>query len=339
MRGPVTIPFSMRLQRVSHRRTPHGFTLVELLVVIAIIATLIGLLLPAVQSARESARRTKCSGNLRQLGLAIHNHESAKRRFPPGAQGRDPLTGEYPTSIAKPRHPFVAHILPYIEEGGIYSIYELNQGFNMPANRPAASQKLSFRQCPSDEAQQPWTPQVGDYKGNYGVNWGRWNYIDQGGPASNPAPLNVTHQRGKSPFYMEYGAKMGQITDGTSKTLAMMEMLQPPQNHSSQTTDRRGRVWNDDSGCYQISTRLTPNSRSPDYGSCIDDPAKGWPCTRDATASNATQWFMASRSGHPGGVHAVFCDGSVSLVVDSIDLAVWAAASGQGDGEAVTGVN
>jgi prepilin-type N-terminal cleavage/methylation domain-containing protein/prepilin-type processing-associated H-X9-DG protein len=315
-----------------------GFTLVELLVVIAIIATLIGLLLPAVQSAREAARRMKCAGNLKQLGLAIHNHESARRRFPPGSQGRVPLTGEYPASGGKPRQPFIPHILPYIEEAGIYSQYDLTQNFNAAVNARAVAQQLGFMQCPSDLPQGPWAP-VGDFKGNYGLNWGRWNFIDQGGPASNPAPLNITHDRGQAPFYVDYGATIGRISDGTSKTLAMMEMLQTPRDHSGQTVDRRARVWNDDTGCYQISTRLTPNSRSPDYGQCIDDATSGWPCTRDTSSANAPQWFMGSRSRHPGGVHAVFCDGSVSYVNDSIDLAAWAAASGQADGELAAGAN
>lgn len=317
-------------------RRSHGFTLVELLVVIAIIATLIGLLLPAVQSAREAARRIKCAGSLKQLGLAILNHESARRRFPPGSQGRDPLTREY-TSTAR-RQPFISHLLPYIEEAGIYSQYDLTQSFNTPVNRPAVSQPLGFMQCPSDTIQGPFAP-VGDFKGNYGLNWGRWNFIDQGGPASNPPPLNVTHDRGQAPFYLDYGAKIGEISDGTSKTLAMLEMLQTPRDHAGQTIDRRGRIWNDDSLCYQVSTRLTPNSRSPDYGQCIDDANSGWPCTRDTSPGNALQWFMGSRSRHPGGVHAVFCDGSVSNVNDSIDLAVWAAASGQADGELAAGVN
>jgi prepilin-type N-terminal cleavage/methylation domain-containing protein/prepilin-type processing-associated H-X9-DG protein len=309
----------------------EGFTLVELLVVIAIIGILVGLLLPAVQAAREAARRMQCTNNLKQLGLSIHNHESSFKKFPIGTQGRELPTGNYGSKL---RIAFIPFILPYIEQGNIYALYDLKANFNAAVNAQARSQKLPFMQCPSDQENQPWTPTL-DYKGNYGLNWGRWNFIDQGGPATNPAPLNVTHTRGKSPFYIEFGAKFGEINDGTSNTLCMLEMLQPPRDHSGQTTDRRGRIWNDDSATYQISMRIGPNSASPDFGQCINAPGQGWPCTR--STANAVEYFMGARSRHTGGVNAVLCDGSVQFISNSIDLVVWASMSGMADGAVVTG--
>lgn len=314
-----------------------GFTLVELLVVIAIIGILVGLLLPAVQAAREAARRLQCSNNLKQLGLSILNHESTFKRFPTGSIGRVLPSGEYPTAAPiPPRTPFIPHVLPFIEQGNIHSLYNFKVTFNHADNTIARSQKLPFMQCPSDQENEPWPPTM-DLKGNYGVNWGRWSFIDQGGPATNPAPLNVTHAVGKSPFYIDFGAKMGDISDGTSNTLCMMEMLQTPRDHSGQTIDRRGRIWNDDSGCYQISCRIPPNSRSPDFGQCIDDPLRGWPCTRNTTQT--TEFFMGSRSRHSGGVNVVLCDGSVQFISNSIDLSTWASMSGMADGAIVTGAN
>ncbi len=328
------VRFSSGLLFVKRRRLV-GFTLVELLVVIAIIGVLVGLLLPAVQAAREAARRMQCTNNLKQLGLAIHNHESSYKRFPVGTQGRALPSGNYPSTNAKPRTPFIPHVLPFIEQGNTHSIYDQKVDFNAAVNERARSQKLPFMQCPSDQTNEPWTPTL-DFKGNYGVNWGRWNFIDQGGPATNPAPLNVTHSGGKAPFYIDFGAKFGDISDGTSNTLCMMEMLQPPRDHSGQLTDRRGRIWNDDTACYQISTRIGPNSKSPDFGQCINAPAQGWPCTRDTTAT--TQFFMGSRSRHTGGVNVVLCDGSVQFISQTIDLTTWASMSGMSDGAVVANV-
>jgi prepilin-type N-terminal cleavage/methylation domain-containing protein/prepilin-type processing-associated H-X9-DG protein len=311
----------------------RGFTLVELLVVIAIIGILVALLLPAVQAAREAARRMQCTNNLKQIGLSIHNHESAKKQFPIGSQGRDLPGGAYGTKI---RTPFIPHILPYIEQGNIASQYDLKSNFNAAINDIPRSQWLPFMKCPSDQTQDQWTPTL-DFKGNYGNNWGRWNFIDQGGPAANPAPLNVTHQVGKAPFYIDFGARFGDIVDGTTNTLCMMEMLQPPRDHDGQLTDRRGRIWNDDTACYQISTRIGPNSQSPDFGQCIHNLQKGWPCTRDTVGANAPQWFMGSRSRHAGGVNVVMCDGSIQFASNTIDLTVWASLSGMSDGAAIAG--
>ena len=270
----------------------------------------------------------------KQLGLAVHNHESAFKKFPVGTTGRSLPSGNF---SGKPRTAFIPHVLPYIEQGNIASKYDLTLNFQHANNTPAISQKLPFMQCPSDQTNVQWTGSL-DYKGNYGVNWGRWSFIDQGGPATNPAPLNVTQAGGKSPFYMDYGAKMGDITDGTSNTLMMMEMLQPPHDHDNDVTDRRGRIWNDDTGAYQISARMQPNSPSPDFGFCIHNLQKNWPCIRDAVAANTVNHYIGSRSRHTGGVNVVLCDGSVQFISNSIDLTAWASMSGMSDGAVVSGV-
>jgi len=314
------------MTRSAQRRS--GFTLIELLVVIAIIAVLIGLLLPAVQKVREAAARAKCSNNLKQLALAMHNYHNTSGRFPIGAQGIacPGLTG------SPLRTPFMPFLLPYFEQDNVYRLYDFTQSFNAAANTNAIGIKLTIFQCPSDEDRPKFTGSGGamDYKGNYGLNWGRWNYCDQGGPSTNPPPLNVGTD-GRAPFYERYGAKMEDIADGTSNTLMWLEMLQGI--GETAPLDRRGRLWNNDSCGYTVSTRFPPNSPNPDYTLCNNNPEVGLPCILGA--GDATNYYMGSRSRHTGGVNVALCDGSVRFVANAIDLATWTALSSLAGGEAV----
>jgi prepilin-type processing-associated H-X9-DG protein len=128
-----------------------------------------------------------------------------------------------------------------------------------------------------------------------------------------------------APFHVQYGANLKQITDGTSKTLAMLEMVQIPQISAC---DRRGRIWNDDFGCYQITARYTPNSGSNDASNCQDRP--DYHCTDSSDAKEAR---LMSRSRHPGGVNVVMCDASVHFISDSVNLLAWQASSTMAGGE------
>jgi len=296
------------------RRLPHGFTLVELLVVIAIIGILIALLLPAVQAAREAARRMQCANNLKQLGLALHNYHSALRAFPPGAIGVDPDTGSYTGN--RIRTPFCVFLLPYLEATNQYNLYDFSRAwYSQPK---AVGMYIAVWHCPSDQSRRQWSASddFDEHKGNYGLNWGQDTYMNQVEPA---------------PFWLDYGARIADVLDGTSNTLAMMEMLQAP-SEDGQDVDRRGRIWNEDSSCYQVSTRVTPNSSAPDNGRCVDRPEKGLPCVSSGSGPKEDH-TMASRSRHPGGVQGVMCDGSVHFIPESIDLEIWRALSSQDGGE------
>ena len=312
----------------------RGFTLIELLVVIAIIAVLIALLLPAVQAAREAARRAQCVNNLKQLGLGLHMYHDINNRFPMGAQGRNPnsATAAYPNPSY--RHPFVVSLMPYYEQTALYNAYNFQAVlFQNVVNNTARLTPINVYLCPSDSPQvfrqAGANPPPLDVKGNYGVNWGISSFLTQGPIGSSPGAR-------VAPFFLSYGASIAEITDGTTNTLAMMELIQtespktPPGGVS--TLDRRARIWNDDSACYQISTRLGPNSQAPDYGRCVHTPLKA-PCI-DAT--DTANHYIGSRSRHPGGINALLCDGSVRFFKDSINLASWQALSTKGSGEIIS---
>jgi prepilin-type N-terminal cleavage/methylation domain-containing protein/prepilin-type processing-associated H-X9-DG protein len=314
-----------------------GFTLVELLVVIAIIGVLVALLLPAIQAARESARRTQCTNKMRQLGIALQNYHDTYKRFPIGGQGNNLDNASLTHTGGPVRIAFAVFLFPFIEEGTLYQRYDFtNSTLNQAtvANSPFAVSQPCYT-CPSDEPQQCTLCDQGnslDFKGNYGVNWGPWTFdcqfVDpttQTRAAKCTTDSRIAARLHNAPFHIQYGAKMSQITDGTSKTFAMLEMVQIPQISAC---DRRGRIWNDDFGCYQISARYTPNSGSSDSSACEDRP--DYHCS---DSSNAQEARLMARSRHPGGVNVVMCDASVHFISDSISLLAWQASSTMAGGE------
>jgi prepilin-type processing-associated H-X9-DG protein len=280
--------------------------------------------LPAVQSAREAGRRAKCQNNLKQLSLAMLNYESTHKRFPIGAVGVHPVTGVFDYDIQnKPCTSFFNYLFPYIEETAIDDIY--NYSITVQA-QPNNVQELLRRyypvfHCPSDESQriaQGSSLQYSGFKGSYGVNWGQNTYMIQGKP---------------SPFFIEFGAKVKHITDGTSKTMAFMEMWQVPSLDPDETqVDRRSRLWNCEAGCYQITTKYGPNDRAPDNSRCTN--TFQFPCINSANGPNARfEQYIVSRSRHPGGVYVAMCDGSIHFYENEIDINLWRNLSSMSGGE------
>ncbi len=324
------------------RRTgeDRGFTLVELLVVIAIIGVLIALLLPAVQAAREAARRSQCTNNIRQLGIALQNYHSAKNEFPPGSYGdrtlNDPTqrrTSSIPgTPGFLPATPHHVYLLPFLEESARFAAYDRDLDWD---RQPRAvleqiTTALPTYQCPSDLGQTMDATQggpanssnLGDHKGSYGVNWGQWEFIDQFdqtvlGEATNQV---IAEDHYRAPFGASWGAKIGQIVDGTTNTFAMFEMLQTPSEENR--VDRRARIWNHLAGTYQITTQFLPNSDEieSDQSICESRPDQRIPCKRTTTDNIM---HLTARSRHPGGIHAAMCDGSAQFITDDIDLLLY----------------
>lgn len=303
----------------SHSKS-HAFTLVELLVVIAIIGILIGMLLPAVQQVREAARRINCANNMRQLALAGHNYESANMRFPDGSVGQDPATGLFDAS--RVRIPYIAFILPFFEEGARFSLYDFEVSWSQQSEDFQGL--IQTFQCPSDTSEvfENTGDQRGlEYKGNYGVNWGATDWTNQG---------YVEGDGINAPFYLEYGASFGEITDGSTNTLMMLEMLQAPSPQGS--VDRRGRLWNNDAGCYEISATFEPNSTAGDFTRLLPREDIGLPGTN---TTNTRRMYIISRSRHVGGVNAALCDGSVQFVNDNVSLDTWKELSTINGGEVI----
>jgi prepilin-type N-terminal cleavage/methylation domain-containing protein len=300
-----------------------GFTLVELLVVIAIIGILIALLLPAVQAAREAARRSQCTNNLKQWGLGALNYESAVRSLPFGVQYAD---AAHPASR---RQPFAPALWPFMEQQPLASKYDFNQPFHEAPNIQLLRNAIPFYSCPSDRGGAMWNPpsEKGLYvrcRGNYVTNWGNTTF-DQRNNSAEDRFLGA-------PFAANKIFRIADITDGLSNTLLMSETVVA----NDDLFDFRGDILNDDGVAGQFMTVNTPNSRSVDRTPCdaTNGPA---PCLyMDGFHSGEGGGYSAARSKHPGGVNSLKGDGSVTFFSDSIDLAVWRALGSTRGGESKT---
>ena len=340
-------------------RRSLGFTLIELLVVIAIIGVLIALLLPAVQQAREAARRASCNNNVRQLGLALHNYSDATGCFPLGRVTANPgsniLSGNSDTS-------WLCLLLPYLEQdvtSGAFNFENgavgrivmappyLAEGFN--ANFTVFTRWVNVLVCPSDMAR-PFQVSTGYLGGvlspmklsrsNYAAAWGNTNWgQDVSNLTGSNLGLQVIYRRST---FGHRVVRMKDVVDGLSKTVAFGEVIQ------GDTNDLRGMAWTPLPGGGMFMTRYTPNGTNDAFigtggATALSGPAgatgDGMPnvtglfCTNQPPAlpcystNSDRRSFGGARSRHPGGVQVVLGDGSATFVSDTIDHIAWIAAS------------
>jgi prepilin-type N-terminal cleavage/methylation domain-containing protein len=292
----------------------RGFTLVELLVVIAVIGTLVALLLPAIQAAREAARRADCQNHLKQLALGMQNHVAARQSLPPGMHKHlDHSPGIWHDASVN-QATWHWRLGPYIEEQAWADKIDYNKSWSDPANDAARRNYLPLFTCPSSGQQFSWQQSSlwARWYGNYTVNWGNTN---QGQETIS----GVTF--GGSPFTWQFGVRLRDISDGTSKTLLMVECLPP----LTSPTGWHGPIGDTTVGHFPgVTTYRTPNTSVPDevWGNTFPEwAANGLP--RPVQINTFGAQICTARGKHPAGVMAARCDGSVSFVADEIDANVW----------------
>jgi len=270
----------------------HGFTLVELLVVIAIIGTLVGLLLPAVQRARESGRRMACSNNVKQMGVGVTSYEGARRFFPPG---NDNFT---PDKVSQPRrqHAWSSFILPYIEQASLAAKIDYKKVWNAPGGNDVASDVvLPLYVCPSGITRFPGKQDYGGITG-YADSYSepRRNFSERG------IFLNTSYIDSSGPGDPEEKyrppVRGAMVTDGLSKTVLVAEAV-----------DR-----SHDGGWSTPATEAMEDAR--------------WACGTNIVCQNSRVINdpneQSFRSLHPGGVNCLFGDGHVAFLQESVDAEV-----------------
>jgi prepilin-type N-terminal cleavage/methylation domain-containing protein/prepilin-type processing-associated H-X9-DG protein len=307
----------------------RAFTLIELLVVMALIGILVGLLLPAVQKVRAAAGRAQCLNNLKQLGLAMHNHHAALGAFPAGRG--TPQPGIFSAH---------AYLLPYLEQDNLAAGIDYTSApatyaappltYDGSRNYPAATALVRTFVCPADPARGrvPGSPYAGT------------NYAANAGTGQNGGSLTGAD----GVFFLGSAIAVADITDGSSTTAAFTE--RPLGGGPGTDADARRVMWMMPGGADPSAAACGPPAAGSwytdrgakwivgNYGNTLYDHARppdsaGWDCLN----TQQQKAWAAARSNHPGGVNVLFCDGGVRFVRDTISAGAWRAMGSRAGGE------
>ena len=301
------------------RRT--ALTLIELLVVIAIIGVLIALLLPAVQMAREAARRTSCSNNLKQITLACHKHHDTYGKFPP-VWVQSPFTVPQ-GKVVQGGAGLFAFLLPYIEREDLALLYHWDKRAQGPENQPVAIMQLNLLQCPSAESDR-WVTIVEDPANyNYGGKGACGDYTGVMEIDTRLVDLGLVDQTTNYQGVLahNYLTRLADITDGTSQTLLLTECAGRPKLW------RAGRAI---SGIYAPGGAWISGTTTFGQGSTPDGTAQPGPCAINCSNNREVYSF------HSGGANAAFADGSIHFLQAGIDIRIFARLVTRAGGEVAT---
>jgi len=294
----------------------RAFSLIEVLVVIAIIGLLIGLLLPAVQSTRQSATRTQCTNNLKQIGIALQSYESARKTFPSGYVSQFTSDG----TDTGPGWGWGAMILPEMEEGAIYRVIDFNLPIENPANTIRVANIPSFF-CPADEVKRVWQAKSRDASGNpiaLICEVAAANYVAMYG-TSEPGV------DGDGIFFRNSKIGLKQITDGSSRTIAIGERA-----HQLGEATWAGSVTSAILFPEDITTRGQPHTEHSS-GMVLGHAGEG--IGPGATGGDVNQFYSL----HGDGANFLFADGHVTFLLADMDYKTYRAMATRAGGETISG--
>ncbi|ODA30065.1 DUF1559 domain-containing protein [Planctopirus hydrillae] len=327
------------------RLNRRGFTLIELLVVIAIIAILIALLLPAVQQAREAARRTQCRNNLKQLGLALHNYHDTFGVFAPRQTGSGTPVNTTPGAELRTRISGIVSLLPYLDQTPLFN--QIQTGGQVPwAGGTYWVRDLPALMCPSDTLS---APPAGGLIGRYNYMFSSGDSItSSGGNGSSTTPI-VVQSRGMFGSLVCYGVR--DALDGTSNTIAMAEGVRPTGTNTRGMLSATAGIANP-AACTALFDRSTGTfpgggwTGDTSWGYRWGDGAgffngfttaiapNGPACSQNGSAGHWNGTVNTAGSRHTGGVHALMTDGAVRFISENINTgdqsAAWMGATAGG---------